>query len=174
VFGLEIEVGFSRVYVDQPLFSDVDCFVRKLGFQLFDLKPIYWKRKGGKSFGKAKGQIICADCLYLKDAEGARKICDQMEDEVLKKSKSLRAISICILYGYLDYALEIFQETNHFFSEDETQVVLSRITREIPFSRRIPDFRGRGRIANLFYKLYKLTEITHEGWASAGKGLGNS
>lgn len=173
VFGMEIEVGFSRVYVDQPLFSDVDCFVRKLGFQLFDLKPIYWKRKVGKSFGKAKGQIICADCLYLKDMDALKAIIDPMEDNVLKKTKCLRAISICILYGYLDYAAEIFQEMKHLFNRDEASLFFGTIKEEIEISRRIPNFRGRGRIANVFYKLYELTQNSHGGWAISGRELGN-
>jgi hypothetical protein len=58
VFGLEIEVEFVHMYENQPLFEDVDAFVKKFGFYLFDLKPYYWKRSSGKGYGKSKGQLI--------------------------------------------------------------------------------------------------------------------
>jgi len=37
VWGIEVEVEFNAIYQDQPLFSDVDKFVRDNGFELFDI-----------------------------------------------------------------------------------------------------------------------------------------
>ena len=45
VIGLEIEVEFEQMYIDQPLFNEVDAFVKEKGFSLFDIKRYYWKRK---------------------------------------------------------------------------------------------------------------------------------
>jgi FkbM family methyltransferase len=69
VFGLEIEVEFSELYQGQPLFSDIDSFVRKKGFQLFDIQGHYWKRTSGKNRYKKRGQLIFGDALYLRKAE---------------------------------------------------------------------------------------------------------
>src|SRR3989338_5315413 len=44
VFGVEIEVEFVEMYQNQPLFSDVDRFVRSQGFWLFDIQSAHWKR----------------------------------------------------------------------------------------------------------------------------------
>jgi len=37
VFGIEVEVEFIDIYEGQPLFGDVDNFLRKRGFELFDI-----------------------------------------------------------------------------------------------------------------------------------------
>ena len=44
IVGLEVEVEFAHMYKNQPLFSDVDVFVReKLGLELWDISKVYWK-----------------------------------------------------------------------------------------------------------------------------------
>jgi FkbM family methyltransferase len=173
VFGLEIEVEFSSIYEGQPLFSEVDTFVRQFGFQLFDLRPYYWKREIGKDYGNPKGQLVMADSLYLKGINSFKMTLDQISDISLKRSRIVRAISICLLYGYLDYALEIFNETRVLFTEIEADSLWHEVKKERPLSRTIPDFRGRGRIANVFYSVYKAIGDSYHGWAMAGKTLGN-
>ena len=41
IFGVEVEVEFIEMYKNQPLFNEVDIFMRKLGFHLFDLKKYF-------------------------------------------------------------------------------------------------------------------------------------
>jgi len=41
IFGLELEVEFLEVYKGQPLFADVDSYVKPFGFELFDLNGSY-------------------------------------------------------------------------------------------------------------------------------------
>ena len=43
VIGLEIEVEFVEMYKGQPLFNEVNGFVKSKGFSLVDLKRYYWK-----------------------------------------------------------------------------------------------------------------------------------
>lgn len=157
MFGLEIEVEFVPVYQDQPLFADIDRFIREKGFQLFDLRPYYWKRSVGLNYGYPKGQLIFADALYLRTPESFGETLKQIHDDELKKSKVLRALSICFLYGYFDYALEIFNSSNTLFDEDEMELVIEKIRNGVTgFAGKIPNFRGRGRIANLFHTLWKI------------------
>jgi FkbM family methyltransferase len=59
--GVEVEVEFTPIYKGQPLFAEVDTFMRGLGYLLFDLKPCYWKRAAGWKAGGSYGQIIWAD-----------------------------------------------------------------------------------------------------------------
>ena len=41
--GLESEVEFSSMYQDQPLFSELEIFVRQeLGLELWDIRKTYW------------------------------------------------------------------------------------------------------------------------------------
>lgn len=172
VFGLEIEVEFIELYQDQPLFSDIDRFVSGFGFQLFDLKPYYWKRTAGKKYGKQQGQIIFADALYMREAKSFENTLAMFEDDVLKKSKVLRAVSICILYGYLDYAFEIFNQTSDVFNSNETQLFRRHIERSVALESKIPNFPGRALLAAKSYALYRLLR-THHGWAKARNVLGN-
>src|SRR5262245_35004869 len=64
--GVEVEAEFTAIYKDQPVFADVDGFMRSLGYQLFDLRPCYWKRAAGRDIGGPRGQIIWTDALYFK------------------------------------------------------------------------------------------------------------
>jgi FkbM family methyltransferase len=50
-FALNVEVEFQPLYKNQPLFGDVDAFLRQRGFECFDLFPRYWKRIQGKRYG---------------------------------------------------------------------------------------------------------------------------
>ncbi len=171
VFGLEVEVEFARIYRNQPLFSDVDEFARKHGFQLFDVKKYFWKRESGKKCGMSKGQIIFADALYLKDSHAFIKGIETCPDNLSKKSKILNAISISILYGYIDYAAEIFELQKDCFTGKEIELFNVFLKKNIPFSEYIPKFKGRNRFAGVFRMLHKF--IKQNVWAECDEHLGN-
>ena len=70
IFGVEVEVEFIEMYLDQPLFNKVDSFMRERGFHLFDLKKYYWQRKCGIGFdGNHKGQLVHGDALYFRNTD---------------------------------------------------------------------------------------------------------
>ena len=176
VFGLEIEVEFAPIYQDQPLFSDVDSFMRELGFQLMDLRPCYWKRAVGLDCEGSKGQLIFADSLYVRKSEEFAERLQRIQDQASKKAKALEALSVCIIYGYLDYAMEILEATEDVFSAGENNRIVDLLQRETASSRRIPNFRGSGRIANLIHKLgcaLAPDQGRHRRWATRGRALGN-
>lgn len=171
VFGLEVEVEFTSIYKKQPLFSDVDVFARKHGFQLFDIKKYFWKRELGKKCGMSKGQIIFADALYLKDSHVFIKGLETCPDNLLMKSKILNAISISILYGYIDYAAEIFELRKDCFTRKEIELFSLFLKKNIPLSEYIPKFKGRNRFAGIFRMLHKF--IKQDAWAECDEYLGN-
>lgn len=173
IFGLEIEAETVPIYESQPLFSDIDNFLRERGFFLFDIRPFYWKREKGKDYGYAKGQMIFADTLYLRRPESFASLIAKIEDGAVGKSKVLKAVSVCILYGYLDYAMEIFGLFSSMFTEDEKKRFETRVRRGIPLSRRIPLFRGRGRLADIVHAVYRIIHPEGKGWVKQGRSLGN-
>jgi len=62
LLGIEAEVEFQRMYVDQPLFADVFEYVTKnFGYELFDLDQVHWRRTETRR-NKLDG-IVC--CLYI-------------------------------------------------------------------------------------------------------------
>ena len=173
VFGLEVEAEFSPIYQGQPLFSDLDSFVRQLGFQLFDLRGGYWKRDAGKSYGGARGQLIFADALYFRSPQSFEQILSRIDEESRRKSKLLRAVSVCILYGYLDYALELFGRLGGDFSAEEIDLFRKKIREETQLWARLPYFPGRGKISALLYALHRMVRPSHKGWAVMERELGN-
>jgi hypothetical protein len=70
--------------VDQPLFSDVDIFVRDLPFELFDLKPCCWKHQGvDDPKATEKGRIIFADAVYFRDPDW---LLEREDPELIRRS----------------------------------------------------------------------------------------
>ncbi len=173
VFGLELEVEFQPMYQQQPLFSDVDSFVKKFGFQLFDLRPFYWKRSRYDKYGGPKGQIVYADALYLKDDQHTQFLLDRIDEDHQKKAKLLRIISICLIYGYQDYAISLIESVTC-FNPEERKAIQEQFKRDIGIFYKFPNFPGSGRLARIFYYLWNILEPWHKGWITGGeRRLGN-
>jgi len=171
-FGVEVEVEFAEMYENQPLFADVDKFLRAIGFQLLDLKLCHMKRAAGKQWGYRKGQLIYGDALYLKDFRGLGMILQGLP-ETEQGGKVLRALSICFLYGYFDFALEIFEHEQHLFDDKQSAAILNRIKSTRSLSSRIPMFRGRQRLANVLARLSEVVKPTKASGTTSQKHLGN-
>ena len=173
IFGIEIEVEFVELYENQPLFSDVDQFIGKLGYYLFDIQRAYWKRKSGNiNYGK-KGQLVFGNALYLKKPDYFKKTVENLNDLDLKKSKVLNAISICLLYGYVDYAYEIFNENKAKFKNSESKIIANQLKRTKSIGNYIPAIKGKGRLSNLFYTFGDILNPGNSFWAKIDKILGN-
>ena len=97
VIGLEVEVEFLQIYENQPTFGEVNTFLIKKGFELFDLKRYFWKRKNTKSYENQKrGQIIFADALYFRTPESILKLPN------ISSTKIWHAVNVYMAYGYFD------------------------------------------------------------------------
>lgn len=99
VLGIKVEVEFSPMYVDQPLFSDVDSYLRQFGFVLFDLLRHRYRGQGYPRELDTRGQLLYGDAFYLKDY--------QRLAEAGNKHAMIRLAVIAAFYGFHDYALEI-------------------------------------------------------------------
>jgi len=163
VFGLEIEVCFNELYKNAPLFSDIDLYVRKFGFDLIDLRTVSWKRTVGADVGNSKGQLVFADALYFRQPQRVQDTIRLLEVN-RAKSKLLRSLSICLIYGFLDYALELLDIIGpNYFNERELQNLDSHIKSQAPLACRIPNFPLRSQLAIFFSKLSKwLTPRRHK------------
>ena len=118
-FAIEIELEFSPLYQNQDLFADVDPLLRESGFQLFDLRPWYWKREVGKHLGMQKGQLMFADALYLKEEKEILSRIKKSAGKGAGKAKALKALALCIHFGYIDYALKVYQGVKPLFTPTE-------------------------------------------------------
>lgn len=93
VMGIEVEVEFAPMYEGQPLFSDIDSYLRAQGFELWDIRRTHWKYKAGISSSTVKGRLIFGDALYL------RPCADMFTEE-----KRLMLATAAAAYGFDDYA----------------------------------------------------------------------
>lgn len=115
VVGLSIEVEFCPIHNGQPLFSDVDLFLRPLGFKLFDMalyrlvKKVSSQRDFAPFTGSdEQGQVVCGQALYLRDGVS------EIESQILLEDgwddmKILKLASIMELFRLPDCAIELIQ-----------------------------------------------------------------
>lgn len=96
---LDIEVEFLAVYLGQPLFFEVDEFLRGAGFVLVDLRPIRWRRADVPPFwgSRGGGEIAFANCVYFKDPEQLPGSAEKLE----------RAIALALLFDMPNHAYHI-------------------------------------------------------------------
>jgi FkbM family methyltransferase len=172
VLGVEVEVEFASIYKQQPLFADVDRFLRDLGFALFDLRPCCWKRAAGQAVGGPRGQIIWADALYLKTPSALDASLASAAPEAAK-SKVLKAISIAVLYGYYDFALELCASAAHRITPEDRAVIERRLRSVARPGDALPNFPGRRLFAAGFHRLWKMCRPAATGWSISDPELGN-
>lgn len=117
IYAIQIEVEFSHLYINQPLFADVDTFLRNQKFTLFDLYSAHRPRYiiDQKSPKHSRGQILWADAFYLKDLLGEKFITEEKSP-----LKILKLACIADVMGFYDYALELLIYLTKNYGEDES------------------------------------------------------
>lgn len=87
---VELEVEFNEQYKGQPLFSDVDLYMRSRGFALLGLRRTYWRRKVSQENLKTPfgGQIMHGDAIYYNE---------KLLNDAGRTSSSVDLIKFCIL-----------------------------------------------------------------------------
>ena len=148
VYGLEIEVSFAERYLEQPLFWEVDRFMQEQGFELLDLRLYYWKRAIGEYLGGWKGQPVIGKTLYVLDTKKFIDRAQAMKDQTQRKAKVVKAITILLLYGYIDVALEVSRASAGIFAGEERQALEQFLdsVRAMPFRERLPFQRTIGAV----------------------------
>jgi len=115
VMGLSIEIWFQPWHIEQPVFCDIDSFLRPLGFKLFDLAIYRMSREALPEATPSpipgptqRGQVISGEALYLRD--GVHEITNEcfLEDG-WDETKVLKLASIMELFGLPDCAIELMQ-----------------------------------------------------------------
>lgn len=125
--GIEIEVEFAEMYVNQPLFAEIDIYVRNtLGLELWDLSKAHWKYLNDFKLGPSKGRLIFGNALYLRPLEGLETWLSKFSDNQAQE-KLLMLISTSVAYGFLDYAHAILNNmsiSKHIKNEDRKEILI--------------------------------------------------
>ena len=105
VLAVQVEVEFSHLYVDQPLFAEVDNYMRKQGFTLFDLSTARRLRARSPIVSTSHpGQLLWGDAFYFRDLLRENLSTDSKAPERLLKLACLADIM-----DFSDYALELLE-----------------------------------------------------------------
>ena len=172
ILGIEVEVEFHHMYEGQPLFSDVDSFIRgHLKLQLQDLRKTYWKYPEGISVGTTKGQLIFGDALYFRSPHEVLSWCSRFEKDEMSEKLQMACL-MGVVYGYLDYSLCLLSQPSidSYLDKrtiDAWQSLIKQYGRSLKYRG-----KGAGKISNLMNLLYRICQPMHDGWASTGHHLG--
>ena len=126
VLGISVDVIFHADWIGAPVFADVDAYLRKNGFYLWDINgvkknhqfesPIYTP----DSHRIYKPQIACANAIYFKDPIADPDVRDSRE-------KVLKLAVIAEVLGLVEYAFELLI----FAAKRETDDAFQRKVEEV-------------------------------------------
>ncbi len=128
IIGLMVEVLFTPLYQDQPVFSDIDQYLQHYGFQLFDLEmEDTWcrlHRHCSPIIPSRRGQLLWADAYYFKDplfSTGSAPTNHLKPDQIFK----LACLSDILRFS--DFSLELLKYLTISYGEENADYNFSRL-----------------------------------------------
>ncbi|MBN1548050.1 MAG: FkbM family methyltransferase [Syntrophaceae bacterium] len=112
VMVIRAEVAFMSLYEGQPLFSDIDRYLREKGYSFIDFCEMHRWRTITKvkhpylchgAVPYSKGRLAHADVLYMKN----HMLYSDRDEEGVRKLLNLAMLAMC--YEQLDMARAIFE-----------------------------------------------------------------
>ncbi|MGQ4647754.1 FkbM family methyltransferase [Lyngbya aestuarii] len=114
VLAVQIEVEFSHLYVNQPLFADVDTYLNKRDFTLFDLTKSYCTRARSPIQSRVRpGQLLWGDAFYLRDL-----IREDISTTLKTPEKIFKLACIADVMNFPDYSLELLEYLTLSYGEE--------------------------------------------------------
>lgn len=137
VFGLRVEACFVPLYEDQPLFAEVDRFVRQQGFEFIDLTHM---KRYRRTFGPASetlpsdpGQLVVADPLYFRAPPGVVARLRDLDGDARRRYMG-GALVACLIYGRGAYVIELLAAAGDLL-DPEARTLLEALVRDYPQMR---------------------------------------
>ncbi len=108
VLFLKVEVEFTSMYENQPLFADIDLYMRKSGFTFLDFETLYrdYRRRSSIISQQHPGQLIWTDAFYFQDL--IQKSSDE-ESFNNTPEKLLKLACIADILNFYDVAMETLE-----------------------------------------------------------------
>lgn len=107
VLAIVTEVEFTPVYVDQPLFSDIDRYLREQEFTLLDLVVTTGRGRRVSSPVVSQphtGSLIWADAYYFRDL-----IREDLKTKLKTPERIFKLACLADVLNFTDYALELLE-----------------------------------------------------------------
>jgi len=105
VFLIEVESGLHKNYVNETTFEELSPYLKQKGFTCMEIftQPAQKRKNQARHWKSAKGQSMACESIWIKDLLR----CEHGFLHSLTKSDLLSILSLCWLFGYSDYALEL-------------------------------------------------------------------
>ena len=137
ILAVQAEVEFSHLYVNQPLFADVDTYLRKQGFTLFDLARSY--RLGACSPIQSQahpGKLLWGDAFYFRDL-----IQEDISTQLKTPAQILKLACLADVMNFSDYALELLEYLTLQYGSDKNYNFANNIIESL---EQFPDLVQQG------------------------------
>lgn len=106
VLAIQTEVVFSHLYLNQPLFSDVDTYLREQGLTLFDLRLAHRLRTQAPIGSAVRvGQLLWGDAYYFRDLIQP----SSFQSNTASPDRIFKLACIADVMYFPDYALELLE-----------------------------------------------------------------
>ena len=105
VFLIEIETGLHKNYEDETTFDELYPYLNQKGFMCMEVftQPSQKRKNKAREWKSAKGQAMACESIWIRDLIK----CERNFLHSLERSDFLSILSLCWLFGYSDYALEL-------------------------------------------------------------------
>ncbi len=114
VLGVQIEVEFSPLYSEQPLFRDIDYYLDKYDFSLFDLLLTRQTRARSPIRSQLReGQLLWGDAIYLRDLINKKSL-----SSIENPERILKLACLADVLQFPDYSLEILEYLTLNYGQD--------------------------------------------------------
>jgi FkbM family methyltransferase len=114
VLAIKTEVEFSPLYINQPLFAEIDLHLRKYNFTLFDIDKSYIpRRKFPVTSRLHPGQLLWGDAYYFRDLIGTT-----MAEGFRTPENIFKLACMADLMEFTDYALELLTYLTVHYGQD--------------------------------------------------------
>ncbi|WP_199292381.1 FkbM family methyltransferase [Coleofasciculus sp. FACHB-712] len=101
ILAAQVEVIFSLLYINQPFFADIDTYLRKQSFTLFDLTKAYRPRTRSPIVSTERtGQLLWGDGFYFRDL-----IREDISTHLKTPDRILKLACIADIMDFPDYSL---------------------------------------------------------------------
>jgi FkbM family methyltransferase len=170
VIGVEIEVEFVELYKKQPLFNEIDTFMKKNGFQLYDLRRYFWRtNEEDNYYGNMKGQLVIGEALYFRPPEQVISV------KGFAKEKIIRAIFIYLVYGYPGLSKELLNagSKTKLLPIETCDKILSIILSYRKSGFKLIDFKGKGRVLRMAHKIANIFAPNNNWYCGTDESIGN-
>jgi FkbM family methyltransferase len=174
ILGFEIEVCIQPLFGGgAAMFNDINAALIQEGFELFDLRPWYYKRNAANAVSQINGQLVYGDALYFRSPERILKLVKAITDRDAARAKALHGISSFLVFGYSDCAHALANYCADLFTSSE-RVEIAACIKPTTLERLRGLLLRRSKLHRIALWLADLTDPRAREWRTAGRYLGNS